>query len=1829
MTTAISRRRSPVLSPQSKFSKPVAWTLFCFLSLLSLSLSRPAQTQTFNPSQTTFAATAVSVASAPVTITLTAQASGSPTAPVLVTEGVTDASRAEFTLAAAETCGTVTTLSPGQTCTVRVVFTPKFPGIRHGAVLLKTQSGTLLASALLSGIGQGSLPVLFPGEIDLIAGDGQGIFQGDGIPAKSAAIRLPSGLAVDAAGNLFLADTVNSRIRRVDAATQNISTYAGAGTAGFLNDNGPATAAQIALPSQLALDGAGNLYIADTDNNAIRRVDTAGNISTVAGTLGQANYTGDNGPATGATLNAPQGIAVTPSGDLIIADTGNHVIRLVTASDGKIYTIAGTHSPGYNGDNIPAISAQLNSPVSVAIRGSDGAIAIADQNNNRVRLVLAGTITTLAGTGNEGYTGDGGPASQAALHGPDALTFDPAGDLIVADGSNNCVRLVSAAQGTIITLTGTANAEDYSGDGGPEVAAHMHGPDGLFFDASGNLWISDQYNNRVRKVNGSLLSIHYPIIKVGKTSAPVAESMMNAGNEPLTVTAATLQQAALDPSTTACTQGSVAPSLSCSMGVEFAPTHVSPDNQMPITGSITWHTNAPNVTPIDKLSGIVLSVEPTTVAITSSANPGLVGQSITLTATVTSADTGRTGTVIFNEGNSTWCAPSVQLSANGTATCTIPSLSLGVHTFTASYSGDNNNAASQSPSFTETIKQRAALAFSASPNPAVVTTSVTLSIAAQDNSGTPTGAVTLFDGGTQLAVVNLDANGNASWSSNAFAVGTHNLSAQYAGDGSNIPDTAHTTLTVNQASTNTSLSAAYNNVTVGSPVPLTATVSSNVGPALTGSVQFLDGTSVLGSAPLGSNGAATLSATTLAPGTHTLLAVYSGDTDNATSTSAPFAETIQQIATVTTLGADVDPLNAGATVHLAAIVRLTPGAATDGALTGTVTFSDGSTTLGTAPLNASGQATLAVSSLTVGSHSIAAHFSGNTNYAASNSTNLTETVQQTATVTTLSSAATTSLTGKVANFSSLVTSTTGIPTGSVSYRDNGTVLGTSPLDAHGMASFSISALSTGNHQITATYNGDPNYTTSTSPGLQQTVNLAPSAASLSGPSGPVDAGLNVQFTATLTSPGVTPTGTLTLLDGTVPVASVPVSGAATFTFNTTHLAVGSHSLTASYSGDFNNAPAHSVPLSLTVQQAPTAIALVTSTNPLTQKQPLTLTATVTTDSPNATGNVNFYDGPNLLGTVPLTAVGSASFSPQNLGLGTHSLTAVYAGDTNHASSTSAPVPELVVQDATLAVSSSLNPSVSGQNVIFTGQIIGSPTATGNLTFRDNNVILATVPLNATGAASFATTSLSVGTHTVSITYSGDTNFSAASGQLTQTVIAASTSTSISSNLNPATYSQPLTLSATVASNGGLATGAVTFTEAGLPLGSAPLDPHGDASLTLSTLSPGAHTIVASYAGDGKASPSTSTPFLVVVKQITALAVSSPHNPAQTLAPVSLTATITSPQAALPSGSVVFTEGVSTLGTVPVDGSGHATLTLPHMLAGTHTILASYSGDGANFPSQSAAYNQVIQVRSTTTTVTGTSTDLLNPQQMTLIAVVRGDGSVPPGGMVSFTSGPLTLGAAPVDATGVASITVIFETPTQNVIASYPGDPSYAASQSGATPITAGQPAQFTIAVSAPNITLVSHQRTTVNVTVASVKGFTDKIALGCLGLPYAATCTFDKSQLKLNPDGTATASLIIDTGDPLGAGTSTTAAIIPSSRLLLCFPPAGLLAFLFFGKARRKGLPTLLLILLTLAAAGTVTGCSGLQISGTPPGTYSFRVIGTGQGSNTTQAQTVTLVVTQ
>ena len=330
------------------------------------------------------------------------------------------------------------------------------------------------------------------GAITTVAGNGTPGFSGDNGPATSAQLYFPIGVAVDSAGNLYFADPSN--IRKVSNGV--IATVAGNGTPGFSGDNGPATSAQLNDPWGIAADSAGDLYIADSSNYRIRKV-TNGVITTVTG---GGSSIGDNGPATSAQLNWPAGVAVDTVGNLYIADTDNNRIRKV--SGGVITTVAGNGTPGFSGDNGPATSAQLNHPFGVAV-DSAGSLYIADDYNDRIRKVSGGVITTAAGNGTEGFSGNDVLATSAPLDHPTGVAVDSAGNLYIADSENN--RICAVSNGVITTVAGNGTP-GFSGDNGPATSAHLGNPEGVAVDSAGNLYIADLGSDNVRKVSGGVIT---------------------------------------------------------------------------------------------------------------------------------------------------------------------------------------------------------------------------------------------------------------------------------------------------------------------------------------------------------------------------------------------------------------------------------------------------------------------------------------------------------------------------------------------------------------------------------------------------------------------------------------------------------------------------------------------------------------------------------------------------------------------------------------------------------------------------------------------------------------------------------------------------------------------------------------------------------------------------------------------------------------------------------------------------------------------------------------------------------------------------------------------------------------------------------------------------------------------------------------------------------------------------------------------------------------------------------------------------------------------------
>lgn len=342
--------------------------------------------------------------------------------------------------------------------------------------------------------------------IDSPIGNGRQGYSGDGGPANKAMLDQPFDVTIDSKGRILFSDTFNHRIRRYDPETGTVETIAGSGQRGFSGDGGPATKAALDEPYGIKLDNAGNLFIVDRLNFRVRRVNLAtGIIDTVAGT-GEPKYSGDGGPAKSAGLVEPNGIALGPGPDgpkskLYIADVRGHRIRVVDLPSGIIQTFAGDGTGKREGDGGPVSKARLYGARAVAV-GPDGDVFILEREGHSLRKVEAdtGNITTIAGTGAKGDTGDGGPATKATFNGPKEMCVAPDGSAIyVVDTENQKIRRVDMKTGIITTVAGDGKRGP-EGDGGPAAAANLDRPHGVAVDSKGTFWIGDTNNHRIRRV---------------------------------------------------------------------------------------------------------------------------------------------------------------------------------------------------------------------------------------------------------------------------------------------------------------------------------------------------------------------------------------------------------------------------------------------------------------------------------------------------------------------------------------------------------------------------------------------------------------------------------------------------------------------------------------------------------------------------------------------------------------------------------------------------------------------------------------------------------------------------------------------------------------------------------------------------------------------------------------------------------------------------------------------------------------------------------------------------------------------------------------------------------------------------------------------------------------------------------------------------------------------------------------------------------------------------------------------------------------------------------
>jgi MBG domain (YGX type) len=416
------------------------------------------------------------------------------------------------------------TLAANASCQISITFTPGGVGPKSSGLTISSNAPGGTPIVPLTGIGIAGLLQLNPGNLKTIAGNGTAGYAGDGGAASAAELNTPDGVAFDTQGNLYIADSGNNVIRKVDT-TGIITTVAGNGTFGFSGDGGPATSAQLADPFGVTVDAAGNLYIMDSLNARVRKVDTIGVITTFAGN-GTFGFSGDGGPAIDAEVSLVQGARFDSAGNLYVPQCGFDAIRKIDTA-GIITTVAGNGTTGFGGNGGPATSAQLNCPSGVTIDAA-GDFFIADAFNNWIREVNAqGVISTIAGIGTAGYSGDNGPAIAAAVSVPNDVVVDSAGDVDIADVGNNRLRQINTA-GIIATVAGGLNNPGSAG---------VNSPDAVTLDSAGNLYFCDAGNNAVRELSPAAPPA-FPATPINTAATPLVLTLGNIGNLPITVTPA-------------------------------------------------------------------------------------------------------------------------------------------------------------------------------------------------------------------------------------------------------------------------------------------------------------------------------------------------------------------------------------------------------------------------------------------------------------------------------------------------------------------------------------------------------------------------------------------------------------------------------------------------------------------------------------------------------------------------------------------------------------------------------------------------------------------------------------------------------------------------------------------------------------------------------------------------------------------------------------------------------------------------------------------------------------------------------------------------------------------------------------------------------------------------------------------------------------------------------------------------------------------------------------------------------------------------------------------
>jgi sugar lactone lactonase YvrE len=1464
------------------------------------------------------------------------------------------------------------------TCVIELSFSPTQLGIRLGALNIRDSNGNITNTVYLSGVGVGPQFVFAPTAAVITSSSS----------ALSPANFKPGASVVDGDDNLYFTDVTNGRILERSALgvysqiatlpVSNISGIAMDGTGTLYVSVGssvyyfmPGSTPQILpLPASitpgttagLAIDLAQDLYIADNTKNVIYQVTLGGTTGTTLAITGP-----------GVPLSGPAGLAVDASNYLYVADSGHD--RIVEVPLGSLASKV-----------VTLTSLTLTDPTGVSV-DTAGTIYIANTGgSNVIESTVTGAQFILTET-----------PDPFTLVTPANILIQPNGDLVISDTTEGLVDVARSAPAVNFptpTEVGTLDATD--------------DPEALTVQSSGN--ISADLAVSPTTTNPSISTTAFILTSTG--SCPIL-----AAGAPVTAADA------------------FSPGEVCTYNINFKPAIVGLNSANLILsttaagGALTASTTVP-------LTGIGLSTAALfkLVAIPSTINKGGTVQLI-LTAynadgttvatdfvgTVTFTTTDSTGLFLFGTSPNTNTTTYTFTAADNGVLNVTPGLQLnqyGVFTATATA-----NPATLIPSANPVavsnliyVIEPATLTLTSSINPSLVNQSTTFTLNVGTTGGlTPTGTVTFFSNGVQIgSPVTLSPGGTASINDSFPAAGNYAITATFTPSNSTQGGTASLTQVVGLP-TAIVLTSSINPSLVNQSTNFTATITAIASP--TGSVTFYNGATALGTVPVtvtGNTGTATLPASFAASGTYPITAVYTTTSTNPDVTSATSTILNQVVENTSTLlfTSSVNPSLVGQSTTLTADLTAL------GTPTGTVSFYDGATLLGTVNLTG-GVASLSVSFATAGAHPLKAVYSGDTLTQPATAT-LTQNVLNVASAFTLTSSVNPSQVGQSTTLKATLTAL-GTPTGTVSFYDGTTLLGTVSLTG-GTASLTVSFSTPGGHPLKAVYSGDT-LTAGATATLLQTV-LFPSGLTLTSSVNPSLVGQSTTLTAFLSATG-TPTGTVKFYDGATLIGTATLAGSSA-NVSVSFATAGTHTLTAVYSGDPNNQAATSAPLAQIVLNVVSSFTLTSSVNPSQIGQSTTLTANLAALG-TPTGTVKFYDGTTLLGTVNLTADSSSltvSFSTP----GAHNLKAVYSGDTNTGTATATLI-QTVLNTSGLVLSSSINPSLVGQSTTLTATLTASGTPTGTVKFYDGATLIGTANLAGT-TASLSVSFSTAGTHTLTAVYSGDANTQGVtSGPLAQVVLNVAALT-LTSSVNPSQPNQSTTFTATLAALG-TPTGTIKFYNGATLIGTQTLSGN-TASVSISFPNPGTYALKAVYSGDTLTGPATAT-LSQVVLNFSTINLTSSVNPSMVGQSTTLTASLTA--SGTPTGTMKFYDGTTLIGTANLNGTA-ASISVSFATAGTHPLTAVYSGDVNTSPGSSAVLSQVV-LNVTSLTLTSSVNPSQPNQSTTLTASISTLGT--PTGTVSFYDGTTLLGTVTLSGT-TASLSVSFSAPgTHPLKAVYSGD----------------------------------------------------------------------------------------------------------------------------------------------------------------------------------------------